>query len=148
MQRESVFAFPPAAGRSIRDSENVPPVIAARWLKPPRGWCKPNDVGAVARGSGMTACGGVVRDEEGNWLIGFSRKLGVCLILEAELWGLYEGLLAAWSINIRYLIIESDNLEAVKLLNNRNGLSIFPSIVHYIVEIMKRPWTTKLFHIG
>ncbi|KAK8595756.1 hypothetical protein V6N12_064266 [Hibiscus sabdariffa] len=95
MQREVVSAFPPlVAGRSTMDNENVLPVVVVHWLKPLWGWCKLNADGVVAHRSRMAVCGGVVRDEEGNWLIKFFRKLSVCSILKAELWGLYESLLA------------------------------------------------------
>ncbi|KAK9011174.1 hypothetical protein V6N11_044028 [Hibiscus sabdariffa] len=96
----------------------------------------------------MASCGRVVHNKEVVWRIGFYRRLGICSVLEAELWGLYEGLLAAWSIGVRCLIIESDNLKAVKLLNNRYGLGVSPSITPYIVDILDRPWTTELLHIG
>ncbi|KAK8990582.1 hypothetical protein V6N11_009274 [Hibiscus sabdariffa] len=63
-----------------------------RWHKSSPGWCKLNTDGSVRRATGMATCGEAIRNEEGTWLIVFSRKLGICLILEAELWGLYEGL--------------------------------------------------------
>ncbi|KAK5770770.1 hypothetical protein PVK06_046923 [Gossypium arboreum] len=34
--------------------------------------------GAMAKDSGYAALGGVARDHEGNWIVGFSRFLGVC----------------------------------------------------------------------
>ncbi|KAK8510151.1 hypothetical protein V6N12_008026 [Hibiscus sabdariffa] len=49
---------------------------------------------------------------------------------------------------IRWVKPPRDNLEAMKLLNNRNGLGVVPSIAHYIVDILDRPWTTELLHIG
>ncbi|KAL4386057.1 hypothetical protein GQ457_09G008840 [Hibiscus cannabinus] len=99
------------------------------WIKPPQGWCKLNTDVVVSRSSSMATCGGVV-------------------LLEAEPWGLYEGLLAAWSIGVRSLLIESDNLEVVNLLNNHTGLSCVLSIVHYIVDILIRSWVTKVVHVG
>ncbi|KAK8515673.1 hypothetical protein V6N12_075701 [Hibiscus sabdariffa] len=132
MQQEVVFICPSlAVGCSLRGTDDGEP---AHWSKLPWGRYKLNSDGAVAHGSDMTACGGTVCDEEGSWFLNFFRKLVVYSVSGAELWGLYEGLLAAWSIGIRYLLIESDSLEAVNILNNRNGLTI----VLYIVEIMTR----------
>ncbi|KAK8526228.1 hypothetical protein V6N12_020707 [Hibiscus sabdariffa] len=118
------------------------------WRKPSPGWCKLNVDGSVGRATGMAACGGVICNEEGTWLIGFSRKLDLCSVLEAELWGLYEGLLTAWSIGIRFLLIESDYLEAVNLVDNRDSLLIVPTIIYYIAELLTRAWSIKLCHIG
>ncbi|MBA0602371.1 hypothetical protein Gorai_002553, partial [Gossypium raimondii] len=35
---------------------------------------------------------GILRDNHGEWIIGFCRQLGKCLILDAELWGILDGL--------------------------------------------------------
>ena len=45
-------------------------------------------------------CGGVVRDEHGNWVAGFTRHIGITDIFAAELWGLRDGLLLCRSLNI------------------------------------------------
>ncbi|KAK8992099.1 hypothetical protein V6N11_044991 [Hibiscus sabdariffa] len=46
------------------------------------------------------------------------------------------------------LLIESDCLEAVNLVTNRNSLAIVPSLIHYIAKLMDRAWSVKLCHIG
>ncbi|KAL4285172.1 hypothetical protein GQ457_16G011850 [Hibiscus cannabinus] len=89
-----------------------------------------------------------VHNEEETWLTGFSRKLGICSILEVELWGLYEGLVTVWSIGIRFLLIELDCLEAVNLIAKRDSLLVVPSIIYYIAELLNRAWSVKLCHIG
>lgn len=38
------------------------------------------------------ACGGVLRDEKANFLGAFSHRIGMSGPLEAELWGIYDGL--------------------------------------------------------
>ncbi|KAK8516444.1 hypothetical protein V6N12_038687 [Hibiscus sabdariffa] len=135
-----------AAVRSTKAAIPLRGTILAnvRWHKPQPGWCKLNVGGSVGRATGLATCGGVVRNKEGTWLIGFSRKLGICSILEAELWGLYEGLLTAWSIGIRFLLIESDCLEAVNLIAKRDSLLIVPSIIYYIAKLLNRAWSVKL----
>ncbi|GMI70572.1 hypothetical protein HRI_000726500 [Hibiscus trionum] len=55
------------------------------WTRPPEGWSKLNTDGAVSGGSGMTSCGGVIRGAEGQWIMGFTRRLRVCSPLEAKL---------------------------------------------------------------
>ncbi|KAK8568721.1 hypothetical protein V6N12_007264 [Hibiscus sabdariffa] len=41
------------------------------------------------------ACGGVLRDHNESWLLGFAKFVGVCTAEEAKLWGIYTGLLLA-----------------------------------------------------
>ena len=41
---------------------------------------------------GMAGCGGVVRNEEGQWVAGFSNRIGITSSFAAEVWGLREGL--------------------------------------------------------
>ncbi|GMJ08920.1 hypothetical protein like AT5G42905 [Hibiscus trionum] len=56
----------------------------ARWQCPPRGWLKVNVDGARTTASGLAFCGGLGRDEDGQWRFGFSKKIGVCSAFEAE----------------------------------------------------------------
>ncbi|KAK8535577.1 hypothetical protein V6N12_057093 [Hibiscus sabdariffa] len=134
MQREVVAASLQAifGGNSCDGNPNTEQ-NCVRWLKPPEGWCKLiNSDGAVARDSGFAACGGVVRNASGTWLIEYSKRVEICLVLETELWGIFEGLVAAWSID--WIIVESDCLEAVNMILNYGYLSVVPNIVHSIVE--------------
>ncbi|KAK5785130.1 hypothetical protein PVK06_039682 [Gossypium arboreum] len=48
--------------------------------------------GAVQLDSRLVAPRGVVHDKEGHWIIGFHRFLGKCLVFNAKLWGVLEGL--------------------------------------------------------
>ncbi|MBA0580564.1 hypothetical protein Gorai_022774, partial [Gossypium raimondii] len=48
--------------------------------------------GTVQLDSGNVAAGGVVRDENGDWIFGYNRCQGKCSIFYAELWGILEGL--------------------------------------------------------
>ncbi|KAK8541714.1 hypothetical protein V6N12_014341 [Hibiscus sabdariffa] len=90
--------------------ENFQSVRAPRsgvhWQRPPEGWHKLNTDGAVCVDSGMASCGGVLCTDAGGWVIGFSKRLGICTVLEAELWGVFEGLLSAWSVGVPRLILE------------------------------------------
>ncbi|KAK8557557.1 hypothetical protein V6N12_009787 [Hibiscus sabdariffa] len=44
-------------------SKPVPASVIDRWTKPQQGWRKLNSDGAVDRGVGLAACGGLIRDE-------------------------------------------------------------------------------------
>ncbi|MBA0724721.1 hypothetical protein Golax_021386 [Gossypium laxum] len=49
--------------------------------------------GVVERVTGLSAAGGVVRDEIGKWILGCNHFLGKCSAFDAELWGILDGLL-------------------------------------------------------
>ncbi|EEF51364.1 conserved hypothetical protein [Ricinus communis] len=60
-------------------------------------------------------------------------------ITNAELWGLYQGLLLAWELDIKQLVVEIDNASVVtmvndmELVNGPNG-----SLVENIKRLLKR----------
>ncbi|KAL5807884.1 hypothetical protein ACOSQ3_028575 [Xanthoceras sorbifolium] len=60
------------------------------WTPPPIGWLKVNVNGSAA--NVIISAGGVIRDHERNLVRGFSMNIGGGSILEAELWGILEGL--------------------------------------------------------
>ncbi|KAE8684961.1 hypothetical protein F3Y22_tig00111105pilonHSYRG00812 [Hibiscus syriacus] len=47
------------------------------WNRPPIGGVKINSDGAWHRGLGTTSCGGIVRNHEGRWVVGFSKFIGI-----------------------------------------------------------------------
>lgn len=47
------------------------------WERPPGGWSKLNVDGIALGNLGLVGCGGIVRDDHGGWLAGFSRCIGI-----------------------------------------------------------------------
>ncbi|KAK8571858.1 hypothetical protein V6N12_027927 [Hibiscus sabdariffa] len=60
-----------------------------QWSRPATGWVKANTDGAVDLKSEMTACDGVIRDDN-DTCMGFSRSLGRCLVLMTEIWAIHD----------------------------------------------------------
>ena len=67
-------------------------VKQVRWEKPDPGWVKLNIDGSLSGSIGTAAGGGLIRDEFGNWVIGFSRKIGRNNRFVAKIWALQDGL--------------------------------------------------------
>nr|KYP66807.1 Putative ribonuclease H protein At1g65750 family [Cajanus cajan] len=87
------------------------------WSHPPHGFLKLNSDGAVAE-SRIATCGGVIHYENGVFVFGYSGIIGICSILQAELWAIYHGLRLIKEKGIGlYLLIESDSEVTVKFLN-------------------------------
>ncbi|KAK8563605.1 hypothetical protein V6N12_035750 [Hibiscus sabdariffa] len=73
----------------------------------------------ISRGNrGQAAIGGIIRDEHGVWVVGFTRPVGRCSILVVELWALHDMLARAWSFGFRRIVVETDKLEVVETFPN------------------------------
>ncbi|KAL9432399.1 hypothetical protein AB3S75_027433 [Citrus x aurantiifolia] len=68
--------------------------------------------------------------------------------MEAELWGLYQGLKIAWEHGFRFLQVEVDNLGITQLLNtseaNRSGVS---SLLWGIKDLLNKDWQISVKHV-
>ncbi|KAH1231090.1 putative ribonuclease H protein [Glycine max] len=89
----------------------------------------------MVQSQSMTSCGGVIRDYKGHFIRAFLRKLRSCLILEAELWSLLFGMMMLKDAEMPNVIIESDCLEVVHLVNG--GSSPGHTFVDLVDEICK-----------
>ncbi|MED6200508.1 hypothetical protein PIB30_085808 [Stylosanthes scabra] len=63
----------------------------------------------------MTGFGCTARDSYGVWLRGCSGSLTESVILKAELFAIWRGLLLAWDNGYREVICETDSLDAFLL---------------------------------
>ncbi|KAK8689240.1 hypothetical protein V6N13_087962 [Hibiscus sabdariffa] len=105
---------------------------------PLEGWWKVNTDGSHLSDSGSSACDGVIRDSSGLWIRGFTKFIGPCSILEAELWDIHVGLELAWKLGCRKLIVESDNRDAVRIIEQGHGCVGVSSLVLHIQEVLTR----------
>ena len=83
-----------------------------RWSPLQHGWTTPNSDGCLKKLADTACCGGLLRNHNGDWKIGYSVKLGTCSIEEAEMWALIYGLRLAWEEGIRFLVAELDSKTA------------------------------------
>ena len=101
------------------------------WERPSLGWKKFNTDGAFNGDARLAGCGGIVRDERGQWVNGFSKRIGLTNSFEAELWGLREGLLLCCNLNISHLEIELDAKAVVEVLGS---LSYVNNVISPILD--------------
>ncbi|KAF7841372.1 ribonuclease H [Senna tora] len=89
------------------------------WRKPTMGWVKINVDGACSKVSSLKAsCGGVAQDHNGHFVGAFTRNLGACSALHAELWGVQSGLDMALHFGFEKVVIEMDSLVACELIKS------------------------------
>lgn len=78
------------------------------WERPKQGWKKLNTDGSCSELHGLAGCGGVVRNDDEQWVVGFNKWIGVTSSFATELWELREGLKLCCNLNIHCLEIEMD----------------------------------------
>ena len=102
-----------------------------RWEKPRAGWITLNPNGSVASNLGPAGGGGLVRDENGDWVMGFARRIGNTSSYLAELWALRDGLQLCLQINAQSVVIE---LDAKAIVDAFNSPSSSNSIVSSLMD--------------
>ncbi|KAK9007812.1 hypothetical protein V6N11_074729 [Hibiscus sabdariffa] len=79
-------------------------------------------------------------------LVGFAKFIGVCSIVKAELWGIYNGLLRVWAHQIQR-IIESDSLETLHMVQSASCDHVTLGLVLHIKELCSRNWVITFNHV-
>ena len=106
-------------GKSVQNhSLTSPPWNVLFLFAPEVGWMKLNTDGASNAFLGLAGGRGLIRDEAGRWVVGFTRKLGKVNNFLAELWAFRDGLLLCQQMNMITLIVELDAKVLVKALTN------------------------------
>ncbi|MBA0650407.1 hypothetical protein Goklo_017829 [Gossypium klotzschianum] len=90
------------------------------------------------------AAGG--RDHTGNLVSWVCAPYGGCLVLEAEIWGAYDGLWQAWELRPRKIILETDSMAAVQLLRGQLADKSSIAIVREVRRLLKMQWEVRIQH--
>lgn len=83
-----------------------------------------NTDGSASEQLGVASGGGIVRDERGNWVIGFARNIGRASSFTAELWPLRDGFSICLARNFLTLEVEMDAKILVDMLTDTNNVNI------------------------
>ena len=100
-----------------------------RWEKPAIGWRKLNSDGSSLGNPGRAGGGGLIWDEEGNWVLGYSRQIGITSSFIAELWALRDGLMMCVDRNFPAVVVEMDAKVIIEVLNNPNNTNLIISSI-------------------
>jgi ribonuclease HI len=96
---------------------------------------------------GWAGYGGLFRDHEGSWILGFSDPVSFADGLEVELLAIHNGLMLAWDIGYNDVSCRSDCKEALSLIHE----PIFRphkyvGIIDSIKELISRDWNISFVH--
>ncbi|KAK8531780.1 hypothetical protein V6N12_053243 [Hibiscus sabdariffa] len=90
------------------------------WLRPEKGWVKGNIDGVVDLHTNSASCGGVLRDSNDDWCMGFYRSLGRCFVIMAEMWVVHDMLKQVWSLRYQRVEVETDNSEVHEIISSKS----------------------------
>ena len=93
-------------------------MVRIKWEKPQLGWVHLNIDGSALGNPGRVGCGGIIQNDHGDWIGGFSRSIGFTTSFIAELWALRDGLTLYSNLHFNAVDIEIDVKEIVDLLTN------------------------------
>ena len=79
-----------------------------------------NTDGSVKGSVGPAGAGGVIRNDRGEWVAGFSAYLGHCTTMAAELKALQRGLNCARQLGVNRLEVRVDSKIVVELMTGRH----------------------------
>ncbi|KAK8554229.1 hypothetical protein V6N12_031198 [Hibiscus sabdariffa] len=117
------------------------------WCLPIPGWVKGNVDASVHTSTGQAAIGGLLRDDCGDWVVGFTRPVGRCSVLVAELWTLHDMLHCAWNRGFRKVLIESDCLEVIRILQQTSPSLSSTGLVASILCLTEYDWELVIRHV-
>lgn len=92
--------------------------VNVSWKPPPHDWVAINTDGSVKVPSKVAACGGLVRNADGRWLIGFAKRLFISNAYFMELWGALEGVKLAHIMSFLNIELQMESMVVVNSLNN------------------------------
>ncbi|GAU50441.1 hypothetical protein TSUD_409510 [Trifolium subterraneum] len=112
------------------------------WPFPDPGQYALNVDGSSFGNPGISGYGGLIRDDKGNWIRGFSGHVEFTDSLHVELLAILQGLLVAWEIeNIKYVSVRSDCRIALSLITGSTPQPHqYSQIIDQIKELISRDW--------
>lgn len=72
----------------------------------------------------------------GKWILGFTRYLGWCSVFEVKLWGILDGFIVLLNKGFKRIIVLSDNLEVVRVLQDKALIVLGILVLRSIQQII------------
>ncbi|KAK8993937.1 hypothetical protein V6N11_008149 [Hibiscus sabdariffa] len=98
---------------------------------------KANVDASINSRDGSTAKEVVLRDDLDVWVFGFSRKVGTCTVGDVT-----------WNLGFRRIVVESDNVEAIRILQNKLHVLSNHALVISIWNLASHSWELNFNHVN
>ncbi|KAH1072108.1 hypothetical protein J1N35_024436 [Gossypium stocksii] len=132
---------------SVSNSQNIKTTSLDFVPLPSDGWGYLNMDGSVRNADRLATAGGLLRDHNGTWIVGFTRYLGNCKVVNSELWGILNGLQIVLDCGFQKVFIRTDNLEVVNLIHKGVRVGSNSALVTRIILLLKDLNHWNLQHI-
>ncbi|KAH1107228.1 hypothetical protein J1N35_010996 [Gossypium stocksii] len=97
---------------------------------------------------GFAAAGGFVRDHNDGWIMDYCRYFGNCSVLEAELWGILDGLNLILNRRFVRVLIQTDSIEAINAIQEGASGTSNSTLVKRIHLILNMVQQWRIQHIS
>ncbi|KAK4260509.1 hypothetical protein QN277_003609 [Acacia crassicarpa] len=125
---------------------NIGRNVEKSWTPPPTNVVRIDVDGSVCHHL-QAACGGVMRDSQGRWLLGFHKNLGLHGVVEAEIYAIWLGLNLANQMGIRKIQIYSDSLDAINaIMRDYHADHPFREIIGKTRDLLYSDWSVELHY--
>ncbi|KAG8482818.1 hypothetical protein CXB51_024398 [Gossypium anomalum] len=81
--------------------------------------------------------GGIVSDHNDGWIMGYCRYLGNIMVVDAELWGILNGLNLISNRSFEKVVIQPDSIKAVNAIQEGFSGTSNSALVRRILIILK-----------
>lgn len=122
--------------------------LNVKWSPPHDGWVCLNTDGAASQSKCRAGCGGVVRCQDGQQIVGFSKFLENTNAYVAELWGVSEGLCLVKDRGFTHIQVQLDSQVVVNsILGKGTGSASGWSLVKKIRRLLQSNQEVKILHV-
>ncbi|KAL9241913.1 hypothetical protein vseg_015970 [Gypsophila vaccaria] len=120
-----------------------------RWHPPPHNWFLLNTDGTSRGNPGMAGCGGLIRNDSGNFVFAYMFSCGIFTSMRAEMRALLVGLEHARSLCITKLLVHMDNSPCVDFFRSDQLLSnnLHPLVQRCRELLTLNGWEVHINHV-
>ena len=123
------------------------PIRQVKWIPPLNNIIKVNVDGSSLSNPGRSGFGGLIRNNNGDWLLGFSGFCDITSCLAAELYAIFHGLRIAYDAGHKNIILESDSMMALDLImSDVQSHHPHAPLISQIVQLQHRDWIVNFHH--
>jgi len=118
-----------------------------KWIPPLNNIIKVNVDGSSLSNPGRSGFGGLIRNNNGDWLLGFSGFCSITSCLAAELYAIFHGLRIAYDAGHMNIILESDSRMTFDLImSDVQAHHPHAPLISQIVQLQHRDWIVNFHH--
>ena len=123
------------------------PIRKVKWIPPLHNIIKVNVGGSSLSNPGRSGVGGFIRNNTGDWLLGFSGFFGITSCLAVELYVIFHGLRIAYDAGHKNIILESNSRMALDLImSDVQSHHPHAPLISQIVQLQHRDWIVNFHH--